>query len=120
MEPQIDGTSFGSITIDGKVYDHDVVIGLDGAVKKRKKELSKAVYGTSHKVSIEEAKHIYQDGATRLVVGAGQVGALALSEEAIDFLADRKCSVDLMTTPDAITAWNSATGAVIAVFHLTC
>jgi hypothetical protein len=96
------------------------VIRLGGAVEKRKKKLSKRVYGTSHKVSLEEAKEIYQNGAKRLIVGAGQVGALALSDEAIDFLADKKCSVDLMSTPDAITAWNAATGAVIAVFHLTC
>ena len=120
MEPHIDETSFGSITIDGVVYDHDVVIRLDGAVEKREKKLSKRVYGTSHKVSLEEAKQIYQDGATRLIVGAGQVGALALSDEAIDFFADRRCSVDSMPTPDAIAAWNAATGAVIAVFHLTC
>lgn len=33
-----------------------MLIRLDGKVKKRKKKLSKAVYGTSHLVSLEEAK----------------------------------------------------------------
>ena len=38
---QIDKTEFGSITIDGKAYDHDVIIHLSGEVEKRRKKLSK-------------------------------------------------------------------------------
>jgi len=52
MRPQINGTKFGAITINGDVLDHDVVIRLNGKVKK----LSKAIYGTSHIISLE-AKH---------------------------------------------------------------
>ena len=47
MEPKIDGTQFGSVTIDGEAFTHDVIIRLGGRVEKRKKKLSKAVYGTS-------------------------------------------------------------------------
>ena len=36
----IERTSFGSITIDGKTYEHDVIIRLSGEVVKRKKKLS--------------------------------------------------------------------------------
>jgi hypothetical protein len=43
MEPRIDETQFGSVTIDGKMFEHDVLIRLDGQVEKRKKKLSKAV-----------------------------------------------------------------------------
>jgi hypothetical protein len=38
---KIDSTIFGAITIDGKTYEHDVVIRLSGDVVKRKKKLSK-------------------------------------------------------------------------------
>jgi hypothetical protein len=62
MQPRIDRTQFGSVTIDGKVYEHDVLIRLGGQIKKRKKKLSKAVYGTSHTISLAEAKHLYQKG----------------------------------------------------------
>ena len=41
MKPRIDETEFGSITIEGTVFDHDVIIRPDGQVKKRKKKLSK-------------------------------------------------------------------------------
>jgi len=37
----IDSTTFGTITIDGKTYEHDVVIRLSGEIVKRKKKLSK-------------------------------------------------------------------------------
>ena len=54
----IDATEFGAITINGKTYDHDVIIRLSGAVEKRRKRLSKEMYGTSHIVSKAEAKFV--------------------------------------------------------------
>ena len=68
MKPKIGGTQFGSITIEGVVSEHDVMIGLNGAVKKRKKKLSKAVYGTSHIISLDEAKFVYEKGAEGVMV----------------------------------------------------
>jgi hypothetical protein len=62
MQPRIDRTQFGSVTIDGTVYEHDVLIRLGGQVQKRKKKLSKAVYGTSHTISLAEAKHLPEGG----------------------------------------------------------
>jgi hypothetical protein len=50
--------------------------------EKRKKELSKAVYGRSHTISLAEARHIYQKGAARLIIFAGQYGTVELSDEA--------------------------------------
>ena len=69
MKPQIDRTDFDSITIEGELVEHDVIVRLNGTVKKRKKKLSKAVYGTSHTISLEEAKHVYQKGAEELIIG---------------------------------------------------
>ena len=82
----IEGTTFGSIAIDGKTYEHDVIIRLSGQVEKRRKKLSKEKYGTSHIVSKEEAKFIYEDGSDLLIVGAGQEGNVRLSPEAADYL----------------------------------
>jgi hypothetical protein len=48
---EIEGTTFGTITIDGKTYEHDVIIRLSGEVVKRKKKLSKKYYGTFHVLS---------------------------------------------------------------------
>lgn len=120
MKPVIGDTGFGYITIERSKIEHDIVIRLSGEIKKRKKKLSKAVYGTSHTVSLEEAKHIYQDGAKRLIIGSGQEGLLKLSEDAVEYFKNKKCNVDLHPTPEAVELWNEAEGAVIGLFHVTC
>ena len=120
MKPSIDQTTFGSITVEGTVFEHDVLIRLNGQVKKRKKKLSKAIYGTSHILSLDEAKHVYEDGAQRLMIGTGQYDNVRLSEEAADYFKRKQCQVELLPTPEAIRAWNEAEGTVIGLFHVTC
>jgi hypothetical protein len=120
MEPRIDQTQFGSVTIEGEVFTHDVIIRLGGQVEKRKKKLSKAVYGTSHTISLAEAQHIHQKGVERLLIGAGQHGRVALSEEAAAYFAANRCQVELLPTPEVIPVWNQAQGAVIGLVHVTC
>jgi hypothetical protein len=120
MQPRIDRTQFGSVTIDGKVYEHDVLIRLGGRVEKRKKKLSKAVYGTSHTISLAEAKHLHQKGAARLLIGAGQYGTVSLSEEAATYFQRHRCQVQVLPTPEVIPVWNQAKGAIIAMLHVTC
>jgi hypothetical protein len=122
MKPRIDATDFGSITVDGTVFDHDVVISPDGEVSKRKKKLSKAVYGTSHTISLEEAKYIHgrAAGADRLIVGAGQYGRVRLSPEAADFFTRRACEIVLLPTPQVIGLWNETEGRAVGLFHVTC
>jgi hypothetical protein len=120
MKPKIERTEFGSLTIGGSVFDHDVMLRLGGKVKKRKKKLSKRVYGTSHTISLDEAKHVYEKGADRLIVGAGQHGNVKLSDEAGDYFKRKGCSVELEPTPTAARTWNDAKGAVIGLFHVTC
>ena len=120
MRPRIDRTEFGSITIEGDELDYDVVIRLNGNVKKRKKKLSKAVYGTSHIISLDEAEQVYQDGAEELIIGSGQYGNVVLSEEAATYFEGKRCHVKLLPTPKAIRIWNKADGAVIGLFHVTC
>ena len=120
MRPRIDGTQFGSITIDGSNIEHDVLIRLSGEIKKRKKKLSKAVYGTSHTISLDEAEYIFEKGAEQLIVGSGQNGMVTLSDEASEYFEQKGVRVDLSPTPDAIHQWNKAKGSAIGLFHVTC
>lgn len=120
MKPSIDQTTFGSITIEGTTFEHDVIIRLNGQVKKRKKKLSKEIYGTSHILSLDEAKHIYEPEVQRLIIGTGQEGNVRLSEEAADYFKRKQCQVDLLPTPKAIHVWNEAAGPIISLFHVTC
>jgi hypothetical protein len=117
---RIDETEFGSITIDGKTYDHDVVIRLRGDIVKRKKKLSKKLYGTSHVVSKDEAKFVFEKGTELLVVGSGQEGNVQLSPEAEAYLAKKGCEVLIKPTPQALHVFNEARRKKIGLFHVTC
>ncbi|HSB65807.1 MAG TPA: MTH938/NDUFAF3 family protein [Anaerolineales bacterium] len=120
MKPKIDSTRFGSITIEGEKYENDVIVQMDGKIKKRKKKLSKAIYGTSHMISLDEAKHIFDEGAEQLIIGTGQEGMVKLSDEAADYFKKKKCQVHLLPTPEAIRFWNKSNGEIIGLFHVTC
>ena len=92
---EIENTAFGTITMDGKTYEHDVVIRLSGEVMKRKKKLSKKYYGTSHILSKDEAKFVFEKGCEQLIVGSG-------------------------APPEAIHVFNRSTARKIGLFHVTC
>jgi len=117
---KIESTSFGSITVKGETYEHDIVIRMDGSIKKRKKRLSKELYGTSHILSLAEAEFVYEKGAEIIIIGSGQNGMLRLSEEAEEFFEKKGCDVVLMRTPEAIKRFNKTKEKKIGLFHVTC
>lgn len=116
----IDGSEFGSITIDGKTYEHDVIIHLSGKVEKRRKKLSKEQYGTSHIISKAEAKSVFEDGCDLLIIGAGQQGNVHLSPEASAYFKKKGCHVTLQPTPEAIRSFNQSREKKIGLMHVTC
>ncbi len=120
MKPTLTGTGFGWIDVDDQRISHDLLIRLDGEVTKRKKKLSKEVYGTSHTISLAEAKHIFENGAEILLIGAGQFGKVRLSPEAADYFQEKNCRVDVFPTPQALKTWNESKGKLIGLFHITC
>ena len=117
---EIEKTTFGTITINGRTYEHDVVIRLSGEVVKRKKKLSKKYYGTSHTLSKDEAKFVFEKGCEQLIVGSGQFGNVRLSPEAESYFARKDCKVLLQSTPEAIQVFNRSRAKKIGLFHVTC
>ena len=120
MNPTLSGTGFGWIDVDEERVCHDILIRLDGKVSKRKKQLSKEIYGTSHTISLSEAKYIYQEGAQELLIGAGQFGRVRLSPEAAIFFEEKGCPVTILPTPQAVKAWNEKEEKILGLFHITC
>jgi hypothetical protein len=117
---KIDSTIFGAITIDGRTYQHDVVVRLSGEVVKRKKKLSKKLYGTSHVLSKDEAKFLFEKGCDQVVIGSGQMGNVHLSPEAEAYFKGKGCEVVLKPTPEAIRMFNRSRAKRIGLFHVTC
>lgn len=118
--PHCDATAFGWIEIDGERYEHDVLIRLGGKIKRRKKRLSKQVYGTSHTVSLDEAKYVFETGARVLIIGTGQDDSVRLSPEAEAYFKRHRCEVRLRSTPEALEIWNEAGVGGVGLFHVTC
>ena len=117
---RIESTTFGTITIDGKTYEHDVVVRLSGEVVKRKKKLSKKLYGTSHVLSEDEARFLFEKGCDQVVIGSGQMGNVQLSPEAEAYFEKKGCEVLLKPTPEAIRTFNQSRARRIGLFHVTC
>jgi hypothetical protein len=120
MIPKINKSEFGAINVAGEKYEHDIVIRPDGKVEKRKKKLSKEVFGTSHIISLAEAEYIYIEGVQHIIIGTGQSGMVKLSDEAAVFFRQKKCKVELLPTPEAIRCWNEVESPAIGLFHITC
>src|SRR6266566_5382161 len=115
---RIDRFTFGSVRIDGVIYEHDVVIAR-GRVRKRKKKASKPfrdVFGHTP-VSVEE--NIPWD-CRRLVVGTGADGALPVMGAVKQEAARR--DVELMTVPtgEAIETLQAEREDTNAILHVTC
>ncbi len=118
--PEIAVTSFGEVTVGRKTYSRDVYIVVNGKVKSRDKTLAKALYGSSHTVGPKELEKVCKGGPEVLFVGAGQSGNVELNEEAQTYLRQRSIECQVLTTPEAATAYNRSGQRKAAVMHVTC
>ena len=110
--------SFGSLTIDGKTYENDVVIDR-GEIRKRNKKPSKQFrddFGHTP-LSIEEKIPWKCD---RLVIGTGAHGSLPVMDEVQREAERRKVKLVVLPTSKAIKILNDGPKATNAVLHVTC
>ena len=111
--------SFGSIQIDGKTYEHDVIIDR-GEIKKRKKKPSKKFrdeFGHTP-ISIEE-KIPWK--CRQLIIGSGVTGALPVMD-GVRRKADKKgVELIILRTPEALERLQKeSTAETNAILHVTC
>jgi hypothetical protein len=113
-----DQFTFGSIRIDGVIYDHDVVIDR-GAVSRRKKKPSKPfrdAFGHTP-LSLEETIPWH---CRRLVVGTGAGGALPVMDGIKQEAAHRKVELLTVPTSEAIRLVQAEPKDTNAILHVTC
>jgi hypothetical protein len=110
--------SFGTITIDGKTYEKDVVIER-GAVRRRKKKASRRYRDRFGHTPLSLKEEIPWK-CDRLVVGIGAHGALPVMDEVRDEAARRDVELIVVPTPDAIEMLRERPKKTNAILHLTC
>ncbi|AEK73785.1 hypothetical protein GQS_09455 [Thermococcus sp. 4557] len=117
---RVEFPEFGRIVVDGKVYDHDIVIYPSGKIGERKKWLSKNKHGTSHKLDPDELREYLSEDFDVLLVGTGAWGRLSLLPESRELVANKE--VIERPTGDAVELFNGLWGKrkVLAIFHITC
>jgi hypothetical protein len=111
---KINSSSFGSITIDGKTYNHDVYIFPSGKVEQRE-------YG--HTFTKEQVEHILKESPEVVVIGKGTSGCASLSPEAREILKGKEIEIfEINTGLDLRDKFNqlSQTKRVAAIIHVTC
>lgn len=119
----IEDYQFGSITIDGEIYTHDVEVFWTGDVFDWwRKE--------SHIVDVEDVIDAVEQNPETIVIGTGQSGMVKVAEAAKKFIEARKIKLFIDPTEQAIKTFNirkdesqeeeGKPEKVIGLFHLTC
>ena len=108
---------FGSITINGETYNHDVEVRWTGEVFKWwRKE--------SHIIDVEDAKRAVEQNPDVIIIGTGEIGVATVTEEAERFIQEQGIKLIIDETGEAVKTFNEILGnsekKVIGLFHLTC
>jgi hypothetical protein len=110
--------SFGSITIDGKTYHHDVVIER-GKIRKRDKLPSKRLKSNFGHTPLSASEAIPWS-CRRLLIGTGFYGQLPVTDDLVRE-ANRR-GVELVTKPteQIIKDLDQESDTANAILHVTC
>jgi len=110
----LEATSFGSITISGKNYDHDVYVFWDGTVERRVGD---------HTVPARQMEYIIRSKPEIVIIGTGQFGIVRVPSESEKLAKEQDIEVVKARTPQAIRIFNEAMKKgkrVSAIIHVTC
>jgi len=114
---------FGSITIDGKTYKHDVEVRWTGEVLKWwRKE--------SHLIDVEDVERAVAQNPDTIVIGTGEMGIAEVTQKCQNFIRQKEIELIIDKTEEAIKTYNiileeskkeeGRQRKVIGLFHLTC
>jgi len=109
---------FGCIEINGKSYEHDVVIDR-GRIRKRKKKPSKSFRSSFGHTPLSNAEDIPW-ACRRLVVGTGANGALQVMEDVKREAEARQVELLEFPTAQAIEELAKGSNDINAILHVTC
>jgi len=116
MATWISSFKFGSITINRKKYDYDVMITWTGKVK------TIQLY-TRHVFGEEDLMQLLFERPEIIVIGLGTHSGVKLSPDVRTFAEQKKIKIVEKLTPLAVKEFNELVRAgkkVVAYMHLTC
>jgi len=117
---RFDSIEWGTVKVDGKEYDYDVVVTPKGKLKPRTNESDK--FG-SHSFNKEELESLYKAGAKIIVVGTGTSDLASLLAESEGFANQKGIKLVKLSSYEAIKKYNKLADegkSVGAIIHITC
>ncbi len=115
----VDYPGFGEIVLDGNRFDHDVVVEV-GRARRRKKGLSKAYRSRYVHTPLSPDEDIPWS-VPRLVVGTGASGQLPIMPEVWEEAKLRGVELVALPTSEACELLRSIDeGEVYAILYVTC
>jgi len=110
---------FGSIEVEGRAYEHDIVIDR-GVVRKRSKKPSKPYRDKFGHTPLSADEELPWGGA-RLIIGTGAHGALPIMPEVVQEAARRHIDLVVVPTEQACQLISGLKAREVrAVLHVTC
>lgn len=113
---------FGSITIDGKIYNHDVEVRWTDEVLEWWRQ-------ESHVIDIGDVKRAAEQNPDIIIIGTGEMGIAKVAENAQKFIKEKGIELVIDKTGEAVKTFNimkeeseeeGKQSKVIGLFHLTC
>jgi hypothetical protein len=110
---------FGEIELEGKRFDHDVLVDA-GHISKRKKAASKPLRAQFGHTPLTASEPIPW-GGKRLIIGTGAYGRMPVAPEVLAEARRRGIKVLAMPTERALRALSEISAEeAFAVLHVTC
>ena len=111
----IDKYEFGHIAIDGKSYNHDVIIFPD-------KVQSEWWRKESHVLCLEDLETVFLKKPKTLIIGTGHDGVMKVLPEVREYCKENGIELIEQKTGEAVKTFNKVhlENGLIAGFHLTC
>jgi hypothetical protein len=113
---RIEKYSFGSITINGKVYTKDVIIFSNKVFSPWWRE-------EGHSLSLKDLKEAIDAKPSLLIIGTGAYGVMNIPDETLKILEEKNINTVYAKTGEAVKIYNEKLQEnknIIACLHLTC
>ena len=110
--PKITNFSFGSISINGRKYETDIIVFWDGEILERVR---------THVFSKKELMEILVKDPELVVIGTGTAGNMKVENQAADYTKLNGIELIVKTTDKAVKDFNDMVRKkrVAAVFHIS-
>ena len=99
----IEEYKFGSITIDGKIYEYDVEVHWTG-------EVLKWWRGESHVIDIEDVNKAVEQNPELIIIGTGELGLVRATDKAKTEILSRGIGLIIDKTEEAVKTFNIQKG----------